>query len=132
MSSASQYGDFERWQAALRALACVCGGAGVALAALAAHRFTESALMTAASFLILHAAAALGLIAGTASARWPRLLLVAVSLMVAGVALFSGDIASRVTVGGGLFPMAAPIGGSTLIASWALAAVAWTADLLKR
>jgi uncharacterized membrane protein YgdD (TMEM256/DUF423 family) len=32
--------------------------------------------------------------------------------------LFSGDIAARVLMGGRLFPMAAPIGGSLLILGW--------------
>ena len=38
--------------------------------------------------------------------------------------LFSGDIAARTLWGVRLFPMAAPIGGSTMIIGWLLLSVA--------
>ena len=49
---------------------------------------------------------------------------VAVSaLMLAAASVFSGDIALHTLTGSHLFPMAAPTGGSVLIASWVIVAV---------
>ena len=49
--------------------------------------------------------------------------------MLAAVALFGGDIALHTLTGSHIFPMAAPTGGSLLIASWLvvalLAALEW-------
>ena len=50
-------------------------------------------------------------------------LLVALVLLI-GVTLFSGDIAARTLWAVRLFPMAAPIGGSTMIIGWLLLSVA--------
>ncbi len=74
---------------------------------------------------MIHAAAALGLGALLAAkpplARW----LTGVSFaLIAGVALFSGDLVARTFAGDRLFPYAAPIGGSLTIASW-LALAIW-------
>ena len=44
--------------------------------------------------------------------------------LVIGAALFAGDLTLRQYAGHGLFPMAAPTGGSLLIASWLTLAVA--------
>jgi uncharacterized membrane protein YgdD (TMEM256/DUF423 family) len=46
------------------------------------------------------------------------------------VTLFSGDIAVRTLMGQRLFPMAAPIGGSTMIAGWLVLAAAGAWELL--
>lgn len=113
-----------RWRAAVAALASLSGAGGVALAAVAAHRVADPSLATAAQFLVMHGAAAIGLAALSASFARPRVALVAASLMLAGVFLFSGDISSRVFFGTRLFPLAAPIGGSLLIGSWFVAAFA--------
>ena len=104
------------------------GAAGVALAAAAAHREGDSGLArTAAQFLILHAAALLGLAAllsqfvGNGLGR--ALLVCSIGLGCATI-LFSGDLAARALAGGRLFPMAAPIGGTGMILFWlGLAAV---------
>jgi uncharacterized membrane protein YgdD (TMEM256/DUF423 family) len=48
----------------------------------------------------------------------------AAGLMVLGVALFAGDLAARVWLGGRLFPYAAPLGGGLTILSWIAAAAA--------
>ena len=53
----------------------------------------------------------------------PPLLTIASIAMIVGIVLFCGDIAMRALHGTGLFPMAAPSGGLTLIAAWLLVAV---------
>lgn len=100
-------------------LAGILGAAGVALAAVAAHRVADPSLTTAALFLILHGAAAVALTALAGGSPWPSAFLAAGSLMLLAVTLFSGDVAARVLLGDRLFPMAAPLGGSLLILSWA-------------
>ena len=51
--------------------------------------------------------------------------LVVASTMLAGAVVFAGDVSLLVLSGAKLFPMAAPTGGTTMIASWlALALVA--------
>jgi uncharacterized membrane protein YgdD (TMEM256/DUF423 family) len=104
-------------------LAGLLGAAGVALAAVAAHRVSDPSLTTAALFLILHAAAVVGLSALAGGAPWPTGFLACASLMLLAVVLFSGDVTARVLLEGRLFPMAAPLGGSLLILSWLAAGV---------
>lgn len=91
----------------------LCGAAGVALSAAAAHRggaFTE----TAASFLLMHAPVflAVGLIGGN------RVLRAGAFILLAGLIVFSGDLLARDFLASRLFPMAAPLGGSLLLAGW--------------
>ena len=119
------------------ALLCVlgcaglAGAAGVALAAVAAHKVDSPALATAAMMLMLHAVAVVALLAvAVRLARtgwWVKL----AALMLAAATLFSGDIALHTMSGAHIFPMAAPAGGSLLIASWLcvalLAALEWKA-----
>ncbi len=99
------------------------GAAGVALAAVAAHRVADPSLTTAALFLIMHGAAAVALSAFAGGSPWPAAFLAAASLMLFAVTLFSGDVAARVLLGDRLFPMAAPLGGSLLILSWLIAGI---------
>jgi uncharacterized membrane protein YgdD (TMEM256/DUF423 family) len=105
-------------------IAALEGAAGVVLSAAAAHVESSPLLDTASRFLMIHAAAglALGALAATRGAgdRW---LIGATFAMQAGAALFSGDLAARASAGARLFPYAAPIGGSLLIASWIAVAV---------
>jgi len=110
-------GSWGLWNAGI---AGFLGAAGVVLASVAAHRATDPSLATAAMFLIVHGTAVLALSAlgGTAPATG---FLVAGSLMLAGVALFSGDVTMRVLGGTRLFPMAAPTGGTLLIVAWLIA-----------
>ncbi len=112
-------------------IAGLLGAAGVALAAVAAHRVGDPSLTTAALFLILHGAAALALSALAGNATWPTGFLVAGSLMLFAVSLFSGDVAARVLLGDRLFPMAAPIGGSLLIISWLVASLSGVISAVK-
>jgi uncharacterized membrane protein YgdD (TMEM256/DUF423 family) len=92
----------------------LAGAAGVALAAVAAHRIESPALVSASTMLILHAGAAIALLA--AGALVGRMFVTA--LMLFAVSLFAGDIALNTFTEHHLFPMAAPTGGSLLIASW--------------
>jgi uncharacterized membrane protein YgdD (TMEM256/DUF423 family) len=100
----------------------LCGAAGVALSAVAAHRggpFTA----TAASFLLMHAPVflAAGLLGGN------RVLRAGCLILLAGLVVFSGDLLVREFLGYRLFPFAAPTGGTLLMAGWlAIAASALT------
>ncbi len=111
------------------AFAGSAGAAGVALAAVAAHKVDSPALATAAMMLVLHATAAVALLALAARLGRPDWWLKLAAFMLAAVILFSGDIALHTLTGAHVFPMAAPTGGSLLIASWLgvalLAALEW-------
>ena len=113
------------------AVAGLFGAAGVVLAATAAHRVADPSLTTAALFLILHGGAAVALSAFAGGSSVPTGFLVSASLMLLAVALFSGDVASRVLLGDRLFPFAAPIGGSLLILSWVVAAISGAVGALR-
>ena len=109
------------------------GAAGVALAAAAAHAAPGAGLDSAAYMLLFHAVAivgGVGLLDRGLGWRWPMLL--ALIGWVVGTALFSGDVSLRVLTGNRLFPMAAPTGGSLLIAAWALLAIAALGGVFKR
>jgi uncharacterized membrane protein YgdD (TMEM256/DUF423 family) len=103
-------------------LAALMGAAGVALWAMAAHRGGPGAA-TAAQMLLLHAAAVLGLTACRKQGLLhDRAAGAGAAILILGALLFSGDVAARGFLGGGLFPMAAPIGGSALILGWLVVA----------
>ena len=104
-------------------IAGLAGAAGVALAAVAAHKIDSPALATAATMLMIHAGAALALAAMAMRVLKPAGFCAAAALMLAAVALFSGDIALNALAGRHIFPLAAPTGGSLLIASWLAVAV---------
>jgi uncharacterized membrane protein YgdD (TMEM256/DUF423 family) len=109
----------------LAALAGLMGASGVALAAMAAHLPDATRLGTASSMLLFHAAATLGAVAlSERHLLQPRIGLIAALGFVAGSALFAGDLALRQFAGHSLFPMAAPSGGTVLIASWLVVTVA--------
>ncbi len=112
-------------------VAGLLGAAGVALAAVAAHRVADPSLTTAALFLIMHGAAALALTALAGASPWPTAVLATASLMLLAVTLFSGDVTARVLLGDRLFPMAAPLGGSLLILSWLIAGLSGIAAALR-
>jgi len=99
----------------LLVLAGICGGLGVAAAARASHMADDN-LGIAANFLLLHAPVLIGLSLMAAS----RLAAIAGVVLAIGVAFFAGDLAMRAFAGTALFPMAAPIGGTTLIIGWVL------------
>ena len=107
-------------------LAGVMGAAGVMLAAGAAHLAEATRLASASSMLLFHAAAVLAIVALTERGDfYPRMGLTADFGFIVAAMLFAGDLTLRQYAGHGLFPLAAPTGGTLLIVSWlALAAAA--------
>jgi uncharacterized membrane protein YgdD (TMEM256/DUF423 family) len=106
-------------------LAGIMGADGVILAAVATHQADATRLMPASSMLLFHATAVLAAVALT-----ERGIVVTKGGMTAAFgfvvasALFAGDLSLRHFAGHALFPMAAPTGGTLLIASWLVLAVA--------
>ncbi|MDR0769999.1 MAG: DUF423 domain-containing protein [Burkholderiales bacterium] len=97
------------------------GAFGVAFSAMAAHGDYPGILKTCADTLLFHAPALLGVTALMRASNTPRrLLFLAGFLIVLGLTLFCGDLARRTFVGLRLFPMAAPVGGGTMIFGWVL------------
>lgn len=109
-------------------LAGVMGADGVILAAASAHQGDATRLMPASSMLLFHATAVLAAVSlterGVIHARGG--LLAAFGFVIAA-GLFAGDLSLRHFAGHGLFPLAAPTGGTLLILSWLVlaAAAAW-------
>jgi uncharacterized membrane protein YgdD (TMEM256/DUF423 family) len=106
-------------------LAGVMGADGVMLAAASAHQGDATRLAPASSMLLFHAIAVLAAVAlaerGVIHARGG---LAAAFGFVVAAALFAGDLSLRHYAGHSLFPLAAPTGGTLLIVSWLLLAVA--------
>ncbi|MBX9760311.1 MAG: DUF423 domain-containing protein [Beijerinckiaceae bacterium] len=115
------------WNNALLIVGGLMGVSGVALAAAGAHAGGAN-LSTAATFLLIHAAAvtALALHGGSS------LFLLAATLLAAGACLFAGDLAVRFWGAARLFPMAAPAGGLGMIAGWLCLSLAALAAAITR
>ena len=106
-------------------LAGAMGAAGVALAAASAHQPDATRLASASSMLLFHASAVLAAILFVERrVIHIRLGLAAAFGFVIAAALFAGDLTLRQYAGHSLFPMAAPTGGTLLIASWLVLALA--------
>ena len=105
-------------------VAGLLGAAGVALAAASAHIPNGQGAQSAAYLLIMHATAAVAVLAGGFQFQNRSLFRVSTALMLVGATLFAGDIALRAFYGGRLFPNAAPLGGMAMIAGWLVLAVA--------
>jgi uncharacterized membrane protein YgdD (TMEM256/DUF423 family) len=106
-------------------LAGVMGADGVILAAAAAHQPDATRLAAASSMLLFHAIAVLAVVALTERGLiHARIGIAAAFGFVIAAALFAGDLTLRQYAGHSLFPMAAPTGGTLLIVSWLLLAVA--------
>lgn len=106
-------------------LSSVMGAGGVALAALAAHLPDASRLGAASTMLLFHAVAAIvAVLLSDRALVHPTLGMIAAGGFVAGTLLFAGDLVLRQFVGSGLFPMAAPSGGTITIAAWLVLALA--------
>ena len=106
-------------------LAAAMGAGGVILAAAAAHQPDAARLGPASAMLLFHASAVLGAVALTERGMiHARIAIVAAVGFVVAASLFSGDLTLRQYSGHALFPMAAPTGGTLLIASWLLLALA--------
>jgi uncharacterized membrane protein YgdD (TMEM256/DUF423 family) len=110
---------------ALIVVAGLMGAAGIVLAALGAHDSDLARLTTASSMLLFHAPVILALLLLRDRQLVQRHLAIAAAIgFVAGAALFASDLTVRDLFGHALFPMAAPSGGTILIASWILLALA--------
>ncbi|MGF6429288.1 MULTISPECIES: DUF423 domain-containing protein [Bradyrhizobium] len=106
-------------------LAAIMGACGVMLAAAAAHLPDATRLAAASSMLLFHAPAVVATIAVADRAIiHAKLAVVAAAGFVIAASLFAGDLVLRQYAGHGLFPMAAPAGGTLLILSWLVLAVA--------
>ena len=106
-------------------LAAIMGADGVILAAASAHQADASRLGAASSMLLFHACAVLATVALIERALiHARIGTVTSFGFVIAAALFAGDLTLRQYAGHGLFPMAAPTGGTLLIASWVTLAIA--------
>jgi len=105
-------------------LAGLMGAAGVVLAAASAHLVDAARLGAASSMLLFHAAVLPGLVAlAERGVVRPRIAFVAACGFVVATVLFAGDLTLRQYAGHGLFPFAAPTGGTLLIASWLVLAL---------
>ena len=106
-------------------LAAVMGADGVLLAAASAHQPDAARLAAASSMLLFHATGVLAVVALTErGVIHARIGIASAFGLVIAAALFAGDLTLRQYAGHGLFPMAAPSGGTLLIASWLALAVA--------
>ena len=109
----------------LLVLAGLMGATGVVFAALASHAYAGTNLPAAATMLSLQAPAVMALAIGRKAGLMHDLAArIAAWTLITGTILFCGDLAMRAFAGTGLFPMAAPTGGSLMIAGWVGAAVA--------
>ena len=109
-------------------LAAVMGADGVMLAAAAAHQADAARLGAASSMLLFHASAVLAVVALVErSVLKAGIGITAAIGFVIAASLFAGDLTLRQYAGHALFPMAAPTGGTLLIASWLVLALsaAW-------
>jgi uncharacterized membrane protein YgdD (TMEM256/DUF423 family) len=106
-------------------LAGIMGADGVILAAAAAHQGDAARLGPASSVLLFHAIAVLAAVAlterGIVHAKGG---IAAAFGFVATSGVFAGDLSLRHYAGHGLFPFAAPVGGTLLIVSWLVLALA--------
>jgi uncharacterized membrane protein YgdD (TMEM256/DUF423 family) len=106
-------------------LAGIMGADGVILAAASAHQPDASRLAAASSMLLFHATAVIATVAvAERGIVHARIGLTAAFGFVIAASLFAGDLTLRQYAGHGLFPMAAPTGGTLLIAGWLALAVA--------
>ena len=114
-----------RFSRILVVLAAIMGADGVMLAAASAHQADASRLASASSMLLFHASAVLAAVALAERAMiHARIGLAAAFGLVIGASLFAGDLTLRQYAGHGLFPMAAPTGGTLMILGWLILAVA--------
>ncbi|HMH98103.1 MAG TPA: DUF423 domain-containing protein [Bradyrhizobium sp.] len=106
-------------------LSGIMGADGVILAAASAHQADASRLAAASSMLLFHATAVIATVAvAERGIVHARIGLTAAFGFAIAASLFAGDLTLRQYAGHGLFPMAAPMGGTLLIASWLALAVA--------
>ncbi|SHJ23742.1 Uncharacterized membrane protein YgdD, TMEM256/DUF423 family [Aureimonas altamirensis DSM 21988] len=106
------------------------GAAGTAGAAYAAHATASPLAAVAAAIAFVHAPALLALALAPPSMIAARA--IPGAMLIAGVLLFSGDLATRIATGGRLFANAAPSGGMMLMAGWLAIAACAVIAFLRR
>ena len=106
-------------------LAAIMGADGVMLAAASAHQADAARLGSASSMLLFHATAVLAAVAlAERGIIRAGIGITAGFGFVLAAGLFAGDLTLRQYAGHSLFPLAAPTGGTLLIASWLVLAIA--------
>ncbi len=122
----------EKWASSLAALAALIGAAGVMEAAYAAHGSADPMLQISSNFLLFHAAAVIGIAGFVRSVprKFTAMPLAGLVLLL-GTILFCSDLSLRAMTHSRLFPSAAPIGGTLMIAGWLAAALAALLGLRK-
>lgn len=113
------------------AAAGVAGAAAVALAAVAAHRVESPSLATAATMLMIHAAAVVALVAVAMRMAQPLAWTIVAGGMLASASLFSGAISYQAFMGAPIIKGAAPLGGTTLIVCWVAVALLGIREALR-
>ena len=110
------------WPARIAILwAGLMGAAGIVLGAAAAHQPDATRLASASMMLLFHAPAILSIpLLSERGLTQRHLAALATIALGLGAALFAGDLATRQYLGHGLFPMAAPSGGTLMIAGWVM------------
>ncbi len=121
-----------RAAAVIALLASLAGGCGVALAAVAAHKVQVPALASAANMLMVHGAAGIALLALGRSSAQSRIWLVAAALIVAGSILFASAVSLPILASSAVLKGLAPVGGSTVMLGWAVAAFAAVRQMFDR
>lgn len=101
------------------------GCAGVALDAVSAHAFSQrlgahdlTTLATTARYLLVHGLLLMLVASWLRSAPTARLLKAVVILAAIGIVLFCGGLTAKVMSGLPVLGVAAPYGGSALMAAW--------------
>src|SRR5438876_930619 len=106
-------------------LAAIMGADGVILAAASAHQADAIRLAPASTMLLFHSPAVLAVVAlAERGLIHFRIGIAAAFGFVVAAALFAGDLTLRQYAGHGLFPLAAPTGGTLLILAWLSLAIA--------
>jgi len=100
-------------------LSGAAGAVGVVSLALSAHSSASDLMATSAQMLLFHAPVFLG-IGILTQIRNVVFLPLSTLLLFCGLALFCGDMFSRIYLGHRLFAMAAPTGGLLVILGWIL------------
>jgi len=101
------------------------GADGIMLTAASAHGAEASRLASASSMLLFHASAVLGAVAlAERGIVHTKIGIAAAFGFVVAAGLFAGDLTLRHYAEHGLFPFAAPTGGTLMIVSWLALAVA--------
>ncbi len=90
-------------------------------AAASAHTIADPLLKTSANMLIVNAASVIA-IGGYALSRSQCWTLLGAAILLAGSFLFCGELSAHVFLGQRFFALAAPIGGTFMIAGWLIAA----------